>query len=256
MKKIALLVLSCDRYSDLWESYTLLFNRFWPDCPYDKYISSNTIEFNLYGFKSILMGSDETWSLGVKKALLQLKDKYEYVFTTLEDCPFVDKIDNGFVVKALDSFTFNEGNFLRMYMVIKPKLQYVNEYYGETENYIPYRQTCAYAVWKILTLYEILDETESAWGFEQKGVKRGFNYDKFYSIYKNEFKLINLVVKGKLVRASYIKLKELIPEVELSRHQFTIRESINENIYRFIFLMALKIIPQKIQNKMYFNRQK
>lgn len=169
---------------------------------------------------------------------------YDYVFTTLEDTPFVNKIDNGFVVKAIDSFTAYNGNFLRMFMVIEPKIKPINEYYGETENYIPYRQTCAYAVWKIETLNEILDESESAWGFEQIGVKRGFNYDKFYCINKNQFKLINLVIKVKLVRASYKKLTELIPEVDLTRPQFTIRESIKEKIHGFIVLTALKIIPQ------------
>lgn len=59
---VALLVLSCDMYSDLWESYAILFNRFWPESPYDKYLASNTIGFNSHGFKPILMGPDKTWS--------------------------------------------------------------------------------------------------------------------------------------------------------------------------------------------------
>jgi hypothetical protein len=256
MKKIALLVLSCDKYSDLWESYSELFNRFWRDCPYDKYLASNTIEFNSQGFKSILMGPDETWSSGVKIALSKLKDNYDYVFTTLEDSPFLEKVDNNYIVNAFESFTADDGNFLRTYMAVKPKIKPINQYYGEVENNTPYRQTCGYAVWKIKTLYEILDEKETAWDFERIGVKRGYNYDKFYCMHKNQFKLINLVVKGKLLRASYRKLKELIPEVNLNRQEFTIRENIKNNIYAYFVLMALKFIPQKIQNKIYFIRHK
>lgn len=256
MKKIALLVLSCDKYADLWEFYAELLNRFWPDCPYDKYLASNTIEFNSQGFRPILMGTDETWSHGVKIALSQLKDKYDYVFTTLEDCPLVANVDNNNVVKAFESFMANDGNFLRTYMVVKPKIKPINQYYGEVENYTPYRQTCAYAVWKIITLYEILDEKESAWDFERIGVKRGFNYDKFFCVYKNQFELINLVIKGKLVRTSYRKLRELIPGVYLNRQQFTIRENVKDKIHGYIVRMGLKFIPQKIQNKIYFIRHK
>ena len=256
MKKIAVLVLSCDKYSDLWEFYAELFNRFWPDCPYDKYLASNIIEFNSNGFKPILMGADETWSRGVKIALSKLKDNYDYVFTTLEDSPLVANVDNNYVVKAFESFTADDGNFLRTYMMVKPKIKPINEYYGEVENNTPYRQTCAYAVWKIKTLCEILDEKESAWDFERIGVKRGYNYDKFYCIYKNKFQLINLVIKGKLSRGSYTKLKELIPSVNLNRQQFSIIENVRNNSHAYFVLMALKFIPQKIQNKIYFMRHK
>ena len=252
MKKIALLVLSCDNYSDLWKSYAELFNRYWPDCPYDKYLASNYIEFNSYGFKSILVGADETWSRGVKIALSKLKDNYDYVFTTLEDSPIVENVDNNFVVTAFKSLIAEDGNFLRTYMAVKPKIKPINQYYGEVENNTPYRQTCCYALWKIRTLYEILDENETAWDFERIGVKRGFNYDKFYCMNKNQFILINLVIKGKLLKASYRKLKELLPEVNLNRQQFTARESFKEKIRASLVLLALKFIPKKIQNKIYF----
>ena len=250
------MVLSCDRYSDLWESYGLLFNRFWPDCPYDKYLASNTIEFNSHGFKPILMGPDETWSRGVKLALSQLKDNYDYVFTTLEDAPIVDEVDNNAIVKIFDSFMADGGNFLRAYMVIRPKIKPINQYYGELENNKPYRQTCAYAVWKINTLSKILDDKESAWDFERIGVKRGFKYDKFYCIYKNQFKLINMVIRGKMVRKSYRKHKELLPDFEINREQFTVVESIKEMIHRTIVRTALSLIPLEIQKRIYFKRHK
>lgn len=256
MKKIALLVLSCDKYTDLWEPYAELFNRFWPDCPYDKYLASNIIEFNSYGFKPILMGADETWSRGVKIALLKLKDNYDYVFTTLEDTPLVEKVDNNYLVNAFESFMSGNGNFLRTYMVTFPKLKPINQYFGEVENNTPYRQTCVYALWKINTLYEILDDNESAWEFEQVGVKRGFRYDKFYCMYNNQFNLINLVIKGKLLRESYRKIKYLMPNINLKRSQFSMMENVRVKIYTYFVLFALKFIPQRIQNKIYFIRHK
>jgi hypothetical protein len=33
--RIAIPVVSCDKYSDLWQPFFALFDRFWPDCPLD-----------------------------------------------------------------------------------------------------------------------------------------------------------------------------------------------------------------------------
>ena len=73
--KIAFVVLSCDPYSDLWDCYGQLFNRFWPDCPFNCYMASHHVEFNKYGFKSILLGEDISWSHGLIVLLDNLKTK-------------------------------------------------------------------------------------------------------------------------------------------------------------------------------------
>jgi hypothetical protein len=41
-KACVVLVLSCDHYRDLWPAVTMLFNRYWPDCPWPKYLASDT----------------------------------------------------------------------------------------------------------------------------------------------------------------------------------------------------------------------
>ena len=40
-KSTALLVLSCDEYSDLWNIFIKQFAVNWPDCPLDKYFVTN-----------------------------------------------------------------------------------------------------------------------------------------------------------------------------------------------------------------------
>jgi len=39
--KIAVLVVSCDKYADLWPPFFQLFLRFWPECPFSVYLISN-----------------------------------------------------------------------------------------------------------------------------------------------------------------------------------------------------------------------
>ena len=40
--KLAILMLSCDKYSDLWDDFFNLKERFWPDCPYHCYLATDT----------------------------------------------------------------------------------------------------------------------------------------------------------------------------------------------------------------------
>jgi hypothetical protein len=255
-KKIAILVISCDNYSDLWVPCAKLFNKYWPDCPYDKYFASNTKKFEAYGFSSILMGEDKAWSYGLKCALTKLDEQYEYVFTLLEDYYFVERLDNEYMVNMFDSFVLAEGNFLRLLKVLRPQIKYFNEFFGETENYTPYRQTIVFTLWRIKTLQEILKDDENAWGFEKIGVIRGFQYDKFFCVYKNHFKVINVVIKGKLVPNSYKTLKRILPEVNLARPSFTFREMMIMKIRDFGVLTFLRFTPKKIRSKIYFIKNK
>jgi hypothetical protein len=42
MKNVDLSILSYDRNSDLWVNYFVLFNKFWPDCPFPVYLQTNS----------------------------------------------------------------------------------------------------------------------------------------------------------------------------------------------------------------------
>lgn len=254
IKKIAILVISCDKYSDLWEPCMEIFSKNWPDCPYDKYIATNTKEFNLLGFSNILMGEDKSWSYGLKYVLTKLEEKYEYVFTLLEDYYFIDKIDNDYMIKMFDSFVLAEGNFLSLYK-LPSQLKLYNEFFGELENNIPYRQSCVFTLWKIKTLKEILKDNENAWEFEKIGVKRGFQYDKFFGTYSN-FKVINVIIKGKLVPKDYNILKKILPDVNLKRPSFTSLEISIMKIRDFFIISFLKFVPKRIRSLIYFAKNK
>ena len=41
MGKVAILICSCDYYSDCWEPIICSFNKYWPDCEYPRYIVTN-----------------------------------------------------------------------------------------------------------------------------------------------------------------------------------------------------------------------
>ena len=40
-EQLAVLIVSCDRYKDMWPLCTSMIRRFWPDCPHSIYLMSN-----------------------------------------------------------------------------------------------------------------------------------------------------------------------------------------------------------------------
>lgn len=250
--KIAVLIISCDKYSDLWEPCTKMFNKFWSECEYDKFILTNFKEHNKDGFKTIQIGHDRSWSNGLKIALNRLENNYDYVFTMVEDYFFVEHIDNNYMSKMFNLIIDNNSDFLSLFK-LPSKLQKANEYFGRLENHIPYRQSVGFTLWKINTLINILDENENAWEFEKNGVIRGFEYPNFFGSYKN-YKVLNLVVKGKIVPKEYSLFKSFFPNLYVDRPFMSRREIIIEKLRDFVITTFLFYTPSKIKRMIYFSK--
>jgi hypothetical protein len=247
-KNIAFLVLSCDKYSDLWEPFAQLFERYWPDCPFDKYFASNQTPFDKYGFQPILMGEDKTWSSGLQTALLQLKNKYDYVLITLEDLFILERVDNEFVNESIKSFVYIRGNYLKLYVQRKPHNQ-LNKYFGELAKNVPYRHNCVYSVWKIDTLLNILVPNENAWEFEKVGAERIANTDGFYSSMTNCFIIANTLIKGKWAKTELKKIKKDISNIQIQRDLLSNIEERKYYIRKYFLNFFLKYTPINVQAK-------
>jgi hypothetical protein len=79
----ALVILSCDRYRDLWEPCLALYRRYWPDCPYPMFLVSETVGIDDERVCSLRTGSGLAWSDGVRIAIGALD--HEQVLLVLED---------------------------------------------------------------------------------------------------------------------------------------------------------------------------
>jgi len=245
-KSIAFLVISCDNYSDLWKPYAELLNRHWSDCPFTKYFATNKIAFNEYGFKSILIGEDISWSVGLKKALVELNKEYEYVLITFEDLFLVDQVDTKFIFKSINEFIRINGNYLRLYTKRKPHL-YLNEYFGIIREKTPYRHNCVYSVWRIKNLLSLIVPEENAWEFEKLGTRRSETMDGFYCSTKNCFAISNTLVKGKWVPKELELVKKQIPNFVPERYILSNRDSKKLYIQEFYFNIFLKYVPTVLQ---------
>lgn len=248
-KKIAYAVLSCDPYSDIWDAYGVMFERFWPDCPFDHYLVSHHCSFDKNGFKPILLGNDISWSHGLLVLLEKLEAKgYEYAMVAFDDFLLCQPVDTNFVISAIDKFITEEGQCLRFDPILTSKCYKHNEYYGKMGEKVPYRVVLGFTLWNIKVLKQITIEGETAWQFEKNATERSFAFKNFYCTWKRQFHWINLINKRKLDIAEYKRLLEFMPDAKFDREQVFVKE---EKFKGFILKYFLKYFPVKWQYAVY-----
>jgi hypothetical protein len=234
---IAVMVVSCDNYSDLWNPFFALFSRFWPDCPFKVYLLCNEKDFEFPSVNVIKLGQDKSWSDNVKLGISKIKEKYILLF--IEDLFLVRSVDTGSLLRVCGKFIEVKGNYLRLVPTIKADKKH-NEFFGVVSPGTIYRTSTILSLWEKKVFYDLLSPHESAWDFETLGALRSDNYDSFYASWKDYFTILNGVIKGKWERGAYNKIKILYPGISLNKRMIM---SIPEDI-----IYNLKIIRSHFLN--------
>ena len=61
----AVLILSCDKYADIWTTFFAFFFKYWPDCPFTIYLASNEKQFEHDRVVTIRKGAQHRLLLGL-----------------------------------------------------------------------------------------------------------------------------------------------------------------------------------------------
>lgn len=197
----AILILSCDKYSDLWSPFIQQFRKFFPTQGITIYLGSNLIPFNESGVTSVLSGPDSDWSTSLIKILEQIP--HEKLFVILEDCFLSTPVD----IDLLDSVS---GLLLKKSTLhIKysgapaPDTPTDDPNIGVYERGAPYRATvCGF--WDRKYLLSLLIKGESPWNFEILGSYRTSYSDGFYGLTRPLCKYRNMIEKGHWVPESVV----------------------------------------------------
>ena len=206
--KCALLIISCDNYSDLWAPMINSIENSWPDCPLEKFIVTNKKKISLHGFNSIEVGKDKGWSSGVLLAISKLEEKYDYVLTTIEDTPLSEKVNTEKFINLFNSFIKDKGHFLSLTGRPSPNKKY-NSLYGMIIPKSKYRANCVFGIWKIDSLKSMLSIEENAWEFETNIIERSKHLSGFYSVNKSFFTYLHIVNRGKFINVDLWKAKRI-----------------------------------------------
>ena len=197
--KLAVVVLSCDKYSDLWDGFFHCFFKLNPFDDCDFYLVSNQKTYDFHGIKNILVGPDVDWSTSVLSALDKVPN--QKLFVILEDIYVTNIPSRASLLKCAERFLLEDIKHLKYFNSPKPDKFDESPSIGQFEASAPFRCTvCGF--WEKETLQALLIEGESPWMFEVMGSYRSFKYRQFFGVKKNLINYKNMVEKGRWIGAS------------------------------------------------------
>jgi hypothetical protein len=168
-----ILVISCDRYADLWPVFLKVFQTQWPDCPYELCIGSNFLQAP-DGARTVAIGEDVNWADGVQRMLDAISESH--VIVMLEDFLLTERVDTGSIERLVDIAYKEDIDCLRLSPLPEPSplpTQAVSRYpdLGVVESGTLYRVSAQPAIWSVSALRGYLIAGFTPWEFELLGTQ-------------------------------------------------------------------------------------
>lgn len=167
--ELSIMVVSCDKYSDLWDDMFNLLDRFWPDRPYETYLATDTLQYNREGVTVINFGNIREWMVCTRKAVEQIKSPY--ILFLMEDY-FVTKDVKTDNIKE-DVELMKERNidymniFRKPYYLEEKDFDYLTRWVVKIPKNTRYGLDTAAAIWKRdFFIEQLCREDGNAWRFE------------------------------------------------------------------------------------------
>ncbi len=203
----AILVTSCDKYSDLWEGFFSQLDKNL-SVPIKKYLLTNYQNYNgryAQQVETILVGDDLNWSDGLIKALERIPETK--ILVIVEDFFVSSPIDSN-LMKEVISFSAKEDTQLIHYENLPGSIQYRFSGYAKCEPGMPYL-TGVCGIWDREYLKSLLINGENPWQFEIYGSYRAqFSAKRIYCLETPLFEFKNMIQKGAWVKSNIVWAKK------------------------------------------------
>ena len=192
-----ILVVSCDRYADIWPHFFSLFWKYWPDCPYDVYLGTNRLVYEDPRVTTLAIGEDRSWATSVSAMLDQLNSKH--VILLLEDFLLLKPVESDRLQTLVELGKQADVGCLHLFTVYPPPRHHPkHEGLGYYAPFDPDAVNAQAALWKTDTLRKLLIPGFSPWEFEMIGNKiRNYMPDEIWGVYDAPIVYEQVVEKGK-----------------------------------------------------------
>ncbi len=160
----AILVLSCDAYADTWAGFFKLLERYWPDCPFNVYLGTDSLRPSIPGCRVLNTKQQGLpWTSCAAEYLKQIPNAF--VLTLLDDFYFRSRIDTNKVRQLIQTAHEKAYQQLRMVAIPGPASTNVASPVGPLSG--EYRVSTQCALWDRKHLISILQTPLSIWEFEK-----------------------------------------------------------------------------------------
>lgn len=191
----AVLVVSCDKYRDLWQPFFNLLWKYWPDLPFHVYLGTNNETYTDERVTTLLVGTDHSWSRNLRWFLQQIDT--DYVLTLFDDFFLEENIQTANLLQHLRELRELDGTVLRLFPKPGPDRPVPGRRtIGAIHPKAPYRVSAQPAFWHRTKLLEMLRDEEDAWEWEWNGTERSRSSPGFFATYQALLPYRHVVERG------------------------------------------------------------
>ena len=187
-------VCSCDKYADLLRPFIMLFRKFWPDCPFEVVLVTETAPEALPFDRVVALGPGGTWCSRLAAALEQVGSPH--VLMLCDDYYLESPVDTALILRRLQ--TARAENALNLRLIPNPKRGI-----PRGEGLMEYPKDTAYCIatqagiWDRAFLKGLAERTASIWEFERYGsFSVGGETRPILATVVREFPFVDAVHKG------------------------------------------------------------
>ena len=198
-----LLIVSCDRYQDVWKPFFAIFRRQWPDCPFPVYLGTNSLHCDEPGVETLNIGSDKSWSDDLAAMVRKLNAPHVLLF--LDDFFILERVCTADVKNLVAMAVDNALPSVRLAPLpdptpLPPHPLPGHPQFGAVPPGYPYRVSSQAAIWRSDVLLELLERFPGAniWQWEHYATQL---YDtipsEFWGPFQPYIKYLQVVEKGR-----------------------------------------------------------
>ncbi len=247
----AFVVVSCDKYSDLWESFFNCCRKYWPDCPFPQYLVTNHERREIEGVRVIAVGPDRSYSDNIRSALQSIPQKS--VILWLDDVFICQSVDTHRLLGIIKFAQQAEAGFVKLSADMP--MSYAggrNSDIGPLPKGIRYRAAIGCAWYEKNTLLQLLIPGASAWELDRSNACDELS-EPFFALTPRgaanpPIRYCHLLVKGRwtLAALSFLKRESL----ELSPKSRKV-QSIPDYLYGKLYAVRLRLFYRLLRRYWY-----
>jgi hypothetical protein len=165
---VPILVVSCDKYADLWRPFFSLLWRHWPDCPYAVFLGTNHLSYSDPRVQTLAIGDDVSWASGLNAMIDRLDSRT--VIILLDDFLLTEDVSSRAIERLIRVAEDERVGCLRLYSIYPPEHPVAG--HNDLGDFAPgdrWRITAQAAIWQTDFLRRLLVPGFSAWDFELLG---------------------------------------------------------------------------------------
>lgn len=189
-------VCSCDKYADLHAPFAALWSKYWPECPFETVLVTETAPEKSFCFNRVVAcGRGKPWCENLSIALETITTPY--VLMLMDDYFLVSPVDTPLVLRRLSEAKKFDAASLRLNPVPPGRKPWPDSDLLEMPKNVAYCVTCQTSIWNREFLLGLANRNKSAWEFERYGSFMADNESRPLLVAPaKEFPFIDAVHKG------------------------------------------------------------